>query len=434
MLHVGLGRADITPPVGTELAGFGPYLERKSERVLHPLWARACVFRLGRTKLALVQLDLVGVIAPIAAAIRRRVRETTGIPGKNVMICCSHTHSGPSTSSSIAWGEPNPTYIKALPKKVARAVKAANTSLRPAELFYAEGRIEKVAVNRVGRAGKLDSRLVVLRIEAGGEVIGFISHCSVHPVVLGERNRVISGDFVSLATELVAAGHPGSTGLFLQGACGDINATETCVRPPESLKAVQCHGEWLAASIRKTLAKARPLAVDRLEAVLRPVTLPQVPTELSECLMMYNEAARLVDRDDVPDRLRRQARFIRDGYLAVFEKVKRGDKPGRKTEIQAFAIGEMLLLAEPGELFHSVYKEIRRTLGRCKLILAGYSNDAVGYIPEPRDFKIDKLPLPGYQYYAPYYVPIIKGEYRFRPDVGQYLKAQLIDLATEMRR
>ena len=42
--------AEITPPVGTELAGFGYYLERRMEGVRDPLHIRAAVLEEGSVR------------------------------------------------------------------------------------------------------------------------------------------------------------------------------------------------------------------------------------------------------------------------------------------------------------------------------------------------------------------------------------------------
>ena len=46
-MRAGFGMAEITPPVGTELAGFGYYLERRMEGVRDPLHIRAAVLEEG---------------------------------------------------------------------------------------------------------------------------------------------------------------------------------------------------------------------------------------------------------------------------------------------------------------------------------------------------------------------------------------------------
>jgi uncharacterized protein YraI len=62
--------------------------------------------------------------------------------------------------------------------------------------------------------------------DADGRTIGFLSCFGCHPVVCCAQTRHIHGDYCGVATNLLEREHPGSVGLFLQGAQGDVN---TCV-------------------------------------------------------------------------------------------------------------------------------------------------------------------------------------------------------------
>ena len=431
-LSVGLSQVDITPPLGTELCGFGPYLERRSEKVLEPLSARTCLFKLGRTTLALVSLDLVGIRLAHTRAIRKRVTRSTGIPGKNVMLCCTHSHSGPATGAYRAWGEPNPAYLRKLPGLVARGIIEANERFRPATLSYAEATLKGLAVNRVSDPKYVDDRLVVLRIDSDSETVAFLAHSSIHPVVLASESRNLCGDFVGLAINAVARDFPGSVGLYVQGACGDINVADACRPLPEAMKALQRHSRALAGAIRRALNKATPLRVDRLKATLRAITLPQVRTPAAEAFMMYAEGARMAGVND--QRIRRWGRFLRDAYAEIFRKIKRGDRPGLRTELQGFAIGRLLILAQPSELYFTFYERLRRTLRGRKLIFAGYTNDTVGYVPDRKAFEITSVVTPPFGTYAPYMVPIIRCDYRFREDVGDVLFDRVVGLSKTLTR
>ena len=65
-LDVGFGEVDITPKLGGEekvwLAGYGP--GRQAAGVHDPLMARCVVLEEGRTRIALVSVDLVGLQFP----------------------------------------------------------------------------------------------------------------------------------------------------------------------------------------------------------------------------------------------------------------------------------------------------------------------------------------------------------------------------------
>ncbi len=67
-------------------------------------------------------VDVVFISREIAANVRIRVHEQTGIPKQNLMISASHTHSGPVTFSDIFYDpvvpKADPEYISYLTNKL----------------------------------------------------------------------------------------------------------------------------------------------------------------------------------------------------------------------------------------------------------------------------------------------------------------------------
>ncbi len=93
MLKGGCAKVNITPPLGIPLIGsYG----KPSDDVLDELYAKALVLNDGRTTLAIVSVDLLYVpLEEVTNPIREIIEEKIGIPGRNVFICATHTHSGP---------------------------------------------------------------------------------------------------------------------------------------------------------------------------------------------------------------------------------------------------------------------------------------------------------------------------------------------------
>ncbi len=86
--------SNITPAIGGDIiGGFSPLPSKHIHDELH---ARCLVLDDGRTKLALVVCDLLGVHKLISDESRRIIEERTGIPRANVMISGTHTHSASS--------------------------------------------------------------------------------------------------------------------------------------------------------------------------------------------------------------------------------------------------------------------------------------------------------------------------------------------------
>ena len=90
-LKVGVGKAIITPdPLLPVSGGVGP--GRPATGKQGELTARAMVFQQGETKVAIVQLDLLGFPSVLCARIHKQVPR---IPADNILIGSTHTHSAP---------------------------------------------------------------------------------------------------------------------------------------------------------------------------------------------------------------------------------------------------------------------------------------------------------------------------------------------------
>src|SRR6478609_3587739 len=96
MLHAGVARADLTPPLGTQLFGY-PTQDRPADFINDPLNSTALVLARGAVKAAIISLDWVMVEDGDVATIQRDVEQRTGIPAANVTVCAIQAHTGPAT-------------------------------------------------------------------------------------------------------------------------------------------------------------------------------------------------------------------------------------------------------------------------------------------------------------------------------------------------
>ena len=93
-LLAGIGKSDITPPLGTPLAGYGARAGRPSTGVHDPTEARAIVIDNGSEKVAFVAVDHLGYDHAMVERIRSIASKATGIQPDRIFIMSSHTHSG----------------------------------------------------------------------------------------------------------------------------------------------------------------------------------------------------------------------------------------------------------------------------------------------------------------------------------------------------
>ena len=94
-LRVGAAEVDITPKLGSVLAG--SLSPRYAEDVSYPLLSKAVVFDDGERQVAYVQNDLIILVREQFDVAKARAQELPGIPAENIMMSATHTHYGPAT-------------------------------------------------------------------------------------------------------------------------------------------------------------------------------------------------------------------------------------------------------------------------------------------------------------------------------------------------
>ena len=93
-LRAGAATSNITPELGSEIiGGFVPFPATHVHDELH---ARCLVMDDGKTKLAIVVCDLLGMHRSLCVEARRLAQESSGILADNILICGTHTHSAAS--------------------------------------------------------------------------------------------------------------------------------------------------------------------------------------------------------------------------------------------------------------------------------------------------------------------------------------------------
>lgn len=401
-MKIGFAKIDITPRTGVELSGFGPYNLRRSIGVRDRLWARAMAVELDGQRLILVSCDLIGLQDWITRRVRELVRERRGVAPECLMLACTHTHSGPNTGGYIGWGAPDEPYLELLPQRLAEACFAALDNVQAAEISRATVPCEGIGLNRQydvdgppladvlreewrpAKPELTDTTCQVLRVSAGGKLLGFVSYFGCHPVVCCAETRYFHGDYCGVATNLIEREHPGSVGLFLQGANGDVNSC--CVHKPEteSLLALDVIAGRLARSIRQGLREAAPLFVDSIAALSRPQPFSRKPFGLEKLKGLLAEQEALLHAPDASDAARpvRMAMVYAVALRRIITAMERGETMSPPLELQGFRIGPLLLLASPFETFQAIKNDVRTRLGDPSALVMSVTNDTQGYAPD----------------------------------------------------
>jgi hypothetical protein len=220
-IQVGAAKRIITPdPLLPVSGGMGvprPAREKRGE-----LTARAIVFRKADVSVAVVSLDLLGFPSTLCERVRSRVSR---IPGKNILIGSTHTHSAPDCYA-FPDGKGGHTgdlaYMEMVCGKASEAVNEAIDRLEPASISIATGPAEgKIAYNYYA-PDLYDRRMSVIRARSPeGRTIATLVNYAVHPEVLGNDVGICSPDLVGPLCEKLEA-DLGGLALFMNGAQGGM--------------------------------------------------------------------------------------------------------------------------------------------------------------------------------------------------------------------
>ncbi len=221
-LKAGAARLDLTPPVGFPLWGYAVRHDLASQGVRDSLLGRVVVLEVGRTRLALVSLDLGR--APTrqsTAAIRKEIKKSAGVD--HLFLVASHTHNGPVIELDN-WPDAKSSYVRELEKKIAGGIVAAAKELAPARLGVAS---RQVPLNRNRHSRRqnppVDRELIVVRLETlKGKPLAHLVNFAAHPTMINSRDRQFSADYPGAMRQRVEK-ESGVPCLFLQGAGGDLS-------------------------------------------------------------------------------------------------------------------------------------------------------------------------------------------------------------------
>ncbi|MGH2345181.1 MAG: neutral/alkaline non-lysosomal ceramidase N-terminal domain-containing protein, partial [Chloroflexota bacterium] len=350
--------------------------------------------------------------------VRTRVAEQTDIPADHVLVSTSHTHSGPMT-----WVAEDPydrfrpnewkadeDWTRTLQAQLAGAVLAAWHTLRPARLAVGAGELHGLAYNRRRylEGGKpVDPTIpVLLAVDEHDAPIAVLYSYTCHPVTLRENNLLISADYPGVASRLIEQTFPGVTALFANGCCGDQDPLHSFWGSFERTEqAGRMVGGEVIQVIARLTAQARFESDPSLAMAARRIPLPVMSlpdragaaeliqtqecflaevrerqTEAEGTLFPRNEPFHSMISERSPTE--GMAQFYLSWARHIQSLVERDTPPPVSyAEIQAMRIGPLTIVGLPGEIFMELGARIKEALSPAPVLVCGYTNGNVGYVP-----------------------------------------------------
>jgi len=392
----GGGVTVITPPLGSSLAG--SFTDRKAVDVHDDLTAKAVVLERGDRRVALVVCDLICAPRRPLDDAKRLIQERCAIAPDHVMISCTHTHTGPATTGLLG-APPVEGYWDFAVPRIADAVQIACRRLRPAEIGFGAGSEPRCVFNRrfrmkdgsvrmnpgrlnpdiVEPAGPTDPEVGVLCIREAGtrRILAVVANYALHYVGGGDE-RAVSADYFGCfgrALQHILGGR--FVAIMANGCCGDVNNINVGEKPPalppyEQMERV---ARVLAAEVARVVhfmsfSDDGPLEVANA-FVTAGVRRPS-PEQLAE-------DRRRIEADDFPNE--RERLYARERLLVA------GEPPEIAAQVQAMRLGDLALVAWPGEMFCRLGLDLKARSPAPTTLVVELANDYIGYVPTRRAFE-----------------------------------------------
>ena len=360
-IKVGAASMVVSPPNGTCLAGYGH--NRKSTGVHDDLYAKVVVLDDGKSPVALVVVDSIGLQYPAANAIRAAASKKAiglNLPAERIVVQSTHSHMAPDVIGIYGPDEKttgyDPKYIDQVVAAAAEATAKAVNGRRPATLVYAQTTCAGWAVND-SEPQDLDNSVTVLQaLDDSGKSIVTLTNFACHPTVLDGETTLVSADWVGTFYKTMAGGLPGEH-VFLQGAIGGWIQP---IAPKRTFDQAAIYGNDLGQKTLAALKKTTPLPATEIRFAHKVFAMP----------------------------------VANDGFrqLAAAKIIPRPLADTVDTEVAWFAVGPAQFATEPGETAPIYAREAQKLMKTGPKFVLGLGFDELGYILKPEYFGGSKFP------------------------------------------
>ena len=418
VLQAGYAQVNINPPLGIGIHGY--YVPRFAKGYLDDLEASALVLCLGIEKVALISVDNCGIRANLADRFRHTIEQATGIPRDHVLLSATHTHTGPflaPTTMFEAADAPILRYADFVEERLVDLVRLALQDLAPARMGFAVGRApERVAYIRRYRMkdgttmtcppindpnidhaiGEPDQRVNVLRFDREEKESVVLVNYGVHADTIG--GELLSADWPGWMRRTVNKALDGTKCLCFVGIMGDVGSTnvhpsggdlnDTEISFDNEMKSpgmARFIGRALAGTVLQVYDKVEYVEVDRLRVIRNLVNVPAnvpAPEDLPRA-HLYKELHEAGRDAEIPYTAMELSTVVSEALRMC--SLEHGPREFR-LELTGVQLGDVALVAIPGQPFSSASFRIKDTEGWKLILPCCQVNGSEGYFPPEEAF------------------------------------------------
>lgn len=357
----------ITPDVGEPAAGYG--VNDITVRIHDDLKLSILLLDDGENKGAVLGYDLLGLDKPFVQKIRKDTAVLLGCPEANVILTCTHTHSGPHTRS-LKRRTANLDYIEKLYKWTADGIDSAMKNWQDADVYFYSCKCD---VNYNRRCTDGSNRCTYLPMHRSLEVmagdfvdqelgmlvftppginhpIGVMLNYAAHPLAShspGLGSHQISADYPAAIRDILEDNSCWC--VFTDGAAGD-----------QFPKYSECGSE----AVRKC---ASGIALEAIRGMCDACR--------NKDLYLLKAPKINASIETVKLKLRRDQQAIRN-EMPVYAGKKETD-----AEIQLFTLGDICLVGAPGEMLAEIGQEIKWHSPYRRTFILYNSTEYLSYLP-----------------------------------------------------
>ena len=415
-MKAGFAQIDFTPLEGF-MPGEGlPFWARGEARC--PLLASAAAFA-GEESVILVSVDALSLFTDRADDLRARISEKTGVPVSHILLAATHTHTGASGYEENSGAPGEPLVAKYTDDCIVNAAVQAFENMKDGfSLGTGKGIEDRMSFNRdcvlddgrivsipgkaakdhiVGYLGTVDHDVHVMRVDGADSAPAcFIVNYANHPDNDNTKRTHFSSDYPGYLREnLQMIYGKDVVVLFLNGACGDVNAFNYKSGVSERYASSNTYmPEEMGKLLTETVCKINReiTATDNAPAV-KAATRTDTYQLRVPAAWEVEKALATKAQLDAGERIVNSTRRVMESTLSY-------DPTAPATmemEMVGMRLGDWTILTVPGELYTEIGLAMKAVAPEKKILVSEQTNGRVGYIPPDKTLGTTAY---GGRYYA----------------------------------
>ncbi len=405
MFQAGFARVDITPPLGSPLAGYA--YRRISDHILDPIELNCVAFSDGENTAVLITEDLLYVMENVATGLRDKIAKRCGIPADHVFMQGLHQHTSLRIGTRpYVWGPgfDDKTYLDVLYRKFCDVAQLAIADLKDAQMFQAEKETpETISFIRPYRMkdgsvktnpgfgnpevleplDQSDNTVRLLRFKREGADDIALVNFSCHPDVIGGTG--FSADWPGFVRRYTEKTLEGVKCILVNGAQGDSNHFNVFLPRAEGLaRHGYKHADFMGKMISDTAVslwdKAQPMETGRVWGKVEMIynaTNTRGIERTVECQKISAEIA----RGERPQ-FKHITEIAENSRIAEIQK----ELIFQKVPVSVLCIGGAGFVGFGGEPFTRYAANAREVGAPMYIITACLTNGGQGYLPTKEAF------------------------------------------------